>query len=81
MAGHILTNPDFLSLYTDAEGTTLPHWEPEILNSYSLSFDLAERFMVFRKNQRRAKITGTYEKLENRLGIFYHLTVICSRAV
>jgi len=59
--------PDFLSLYTDTEGARLPYWEPEILNSYSLSFDLAERFMVYRKNQRRAKITGTYANIEHRL--------------
>src|SRR6185312_285369 len=52
---------DFLSLYAADAGTSLEYFHPRIVNSYSLSLDTAERFMVQGKNQRRGIVMASYE--------------------
>ncbi|MDO6435751.1 hypothetical protein Q4E93_34370 [Flavitalea sp. BT771] len=59
--------PDFLSMYADIEGAVIEFFEPELLNSNSLSFDTAEKFLTMYKNQRRVSLEGRYNQFRPRL--------------
>jgi hypothetical protein len=59
--------PDFLSLYAEVEETVTDFYEPEILNSNTLSSNVAEKFSTIHDNQRRALVEGTYGHFRRRL--------------
>lgn len=54
--------PDFLSKFTSIEDG-FPYFEKNLLNSFSLSERVAERFMLCRNGRRRVKIESTFEDI------------------
>ncbi len=57
---------DMLSLYTSSCECE-PYFEPSILNSYSISLDVASKFMVAGKHQRRVLLQADYSVIRKNL--------------